>query len=107
MSLGDGSSLDVTGQGTVEMDMLLADGIRRECALKNVLYVPKLAYNLVSVSRAAEAGRMAHFDDSSCEFQNESGKSVALGNRHGSLYYLQMQLRRQTGKGSGTIALDT
>ncbi len=31
------------------MDMLLTDGIRRVCALKNVLYVPKLANCLVSV----------------------------------------------------------
>ena len=45
VTLGDGSSLDVVGEGTVDMDMLLNDGIRRGCALMNVLYVPSLAYN--------------------------------------------------------------
>ncbi len=62
------SSSDQVAQGTVDMDMLLTDGIRRVCALKNVLYVPKLAYSLVSVPRAAQTGKTAHFDDSTCEF---------------------------------------
>ena len=61
VTLGDGSALDVTG---VAMDMLLNDGSRRGCALKKVLYVPELAYNLVSVLRAAEAGKSVYFDDS-------------------------------------------
>ncbi len=87
VALGDGSSFDVAGEGTVDMDMLLTDGIGRVCAPKNVLYVPKLANCLVSVPRAAQAGKTAHFDDSTCEFQNEI---VALGIRHGSLYYLEI-----------------
>lgn len=84
VTLSDGNSLDVAGEGTVGMDMLLNDGKRRGCALKKVLYVPELAYNLVSVSRAAEAGKTVHFDDSGCEFRNESGEIIALGMRQGS-----------------------
>ena len=47
VTLGDRRTLKVAGEGTV--DMLLDDGTRRSCALKKVLYVPKLAYNLVSL----------------------------------------------------------
>ena len=86
VTLGGGSSLNVAGEGTVDMDMLLSDGTRRGCALNRVLYVPELAYNLVSVSRAAEAGKTAHFDDSGCEFRNEEGETIALGVRQGGLY---------------------
>ena len=77
VTLGDGSALDVTGVGTVAMDMLLNYGSRRGCALKKVLYVPELAYNLVSVLRAAEAGKSVYFDDSGCEFLNEASEKVA------------------------------
>ena len=97
VTLGDGSSLDVAGEGTVDMDMIMSDGSRRGCALKKVLYVPELAYNLVSVSRAAEAGKTAYFDDSGCEFLNEENETVALGVRQGSLYYLKFAIKSREG----------
>ena len=72
--LGDGCSLQTKGQGTVDLEMFLADGASRRCDLKNVLYVPELEYNLLSVSRAAEAGKTVKFNSSGCEFTNEHGE---------------------------------
>ena len=95
VTLGDGSTLEVAGEGTVDMCMLLHDGTRRSCALKKVLYVPKLAYNLVSVPRAGDAGKTVHFDDSSCEFRNEEDEIVAIGTREGCLYYLKCARKSQ------------
>ena len=63
VTLGDGSTLIVTGEGTVDMNMVLKEAITRECTLKKVLYVPKLAYNLVSVPRAVDAKKTVHFND--------------------------------------------
>ena len=97
VTLGDGTSLDVAGEGTVEMHMLLSDGSKRGCALKKVLYVPALAYNLVSISRAAEAGKFVCFNDSGCEFLNEASETIALGVRQGSLYYLKFAVKSQEG----------
>ena len=97
VTLGDGSTLDVTGEGTVDMDMLLSDGIRRKCTLKKVLYVPKLAYNLISVVRASDAEKTVHFDDSSCEFRNEKDEIIAIGAREGSLYHLRYANKSQEG----------
>ena len=93
--LGDGNSLKVAGEGTIDMDMLLDDGVTRGCALNRVLYVPELAYNLVSVSRAAESGKTVHFDDSGCEFRDQHGEVIALGARQGSLYYLKFARKSQ------------
>ena len=95
VTLGDGNSLDVAGEGTVYMDMVLSDGGRRRCALKKVLYVPKLAYNLISVSRAAQSGKSVIFDDSSCEFVNEAGETTAVGVRRGCLHYLCCAVKPQ------------
>ena len=65
VTLGDGSSLQVAGQGTILLNMILTDGTNRWCSLKGALHVPQLAYNLVSVSRATEAGKTVH---NNCEF---------------------------------------
>ena len=93
VTLGGESTLEVAGEGTVDVDMLLDDGTRRICALKKVFYVSKLAYNLVSVPRAGDAEKTVHFDDSSCEFRNEKGEIITVGACEGSLYYLKCTKR--------------
>ena len=47
------------------------------------------------MTRAAEAGKTVHFDDSGCEFRNESGQVIALGAKQGSLYYLKFTRKLQ------------
>ena len=64
MALGDCSSLQVDGQGTILLDLIL-NGINRRCALKGVLHVPELAHNLVSGSRATQARKTIHFYENS------------------------------------------
>ena len=93
VALGDGSTLDVKGEGTIDMEMILQDGTRRVCVLNNVLYVPNLAYNLVSVSRATDAGKTVDFDDSACEFRNEEDEVIAFGSRRGTLYFLKCTVK--------------
>ena len=82
--LGDGSSLEATGEGTVH-----ESGRRWRCRLNKVLYLPKLAYNLLSISRAAEAGNTIQFNASGCKFTNSDRQCIALGTRYGSLFYLR------------------
>ena len=97
LTLGDGSSLEVTGEGTVCIDMVLSDESERRCTLKRVLYIPKLAYNLVSVLRAAQMGKSVLFDDSTCEFVNEAGETFTISVRQGSLYYLKCTQKLREG----------
>ena len=54
VTLGDGHTLRATGKGTVPLMMNLPDGSCRKCCLFEVLFVPSLSYNLLSVSKAAE-----------------------------------------------------
>ena len=53
------------------------------------------SYNLVSVPRAVDAKKTVHFNDTSCEFWNESDEIMALGVREGSLYYLNCTMKSQ------------
>ena len=48
------------------------------------IYIPELAYDLISVGRAGYAEKMVHFDYSSCEFQNRD-EIITVGAREGSL----------------------
>ena len=61
VSLGDGHVLEATVEGTVPLEMVLPDGSKQKCNLKNVLLIPKLAYNLLSVSKSTKAGKTFEF----------------------------------------------
>ena len=60
-----------------------------------MLYVPKLSYNLPSVSKALEAGKSVMFDSSGCEILNGDNKVIAFATRVGNLYCLEFCRRTQ------------
>ena len=89
VTLGDGRSLKGTAEGTVKLETLLPDGGTRMCRLDNVLFVPKLSYSLLSVSKASSAGKTVKFDKSGCEILNEQKSLIAFATRAGNLYHLE------------------
>ena len=56
-----------------------------------MLYAPKLACNLLSVSKATETGKKVKFYSDDCEILDQDKKTVAVGVRKGNLYYLNCQ----------------
>ena len=70
--------------------MSLPDGSSRTCSLQQV---PQLTYNLISVSRATEAGKLVTFSRRGCEFSNDRGQTTAFATRQGSLYHLELYKR--------------
>ena len=56
VTVGDGRSLEAVGRGSVNLLMTLPSSATQKCKLRDVLFVPDLSYNLVSVSKASEAG---------------------------------------------------
>jgi len=56
VTLGDGNTVRATGKGTVPLMMNLPDSSCSKCCLLEVLFVPSLSYNLLSVSKVAEKG---------------------------------------------------
>jgi len=59
--LGDGHSLTATGRGKAVLEMVLPNGESKSCTLYDVLYVPKLAYKLISVTKAFQTGKVVKF----------------------------------------------
>ena len=87
VTLGDGSPLEGPAEGTVKLDMILPDGSTQNCKLKNVLYVPKLSYNLLSVSKASEARKTTKFGKCGCKILNQQRKVIAVSTKHENLFY--------------------
>ena len=84
-----------TSRGTVRLLMRLPGGKVKRCMLQDVLHVPDLSYNLVSVSKASEMGKVTEFDESDCRIRNSGGEVVAMATRCGSLYFLDCQACEQ------------
>ena len=120
VTLGDGHSLQATGQGTVSLHMNLPDGKTRRCKLLDVLYVPKLSYNRLSVSKATEAEKIAKFNETRWQIRNKEKELIALASKVGSLYYLECKesrkqptkhqqfgvVRKRARKDFGTVVMD-
>ena len=86
--LGDGRALTAVGRGEVVLDMFLPNGESRSCTLCDVLYVPQLSHNLISVAKATQTGKVVKFTKSACYMLNRKHQMVAKATKVGSLYQL-------------------
>lgn len=83
ISTADGSLVTVAGRGDVQISPFIV--------LKNVLHVPKLSANLVSIQRLANEFKCnVIFNHSSCVFQEQgTGKMIGRARARDGLYYLE------------------
>ena len=88
ITVGDGSSVEAVGRGTVELFMKVSDDEIQRCRLSEVLFVPHLSYNLLSVSRATKYGKFFEFGQSSWRVFDSSNKTIATATKSGNLYHL-------------------
>ena len=85
--LGDGRALMAVGRGEVVLDCLLPNGESKLCTLHDVLYVPKLAYNLLSVAKAYQKKKIVKFTKSACYVLNKNHKLIVKATKvHDVLY---------------------
>jgi hypothetical protein len=84
VTLGDGKTVEAHGKGNVMLQ--LHSGTVG--TLMDVLYVPKLSCNLLSVGAAADQKLTVEFNKENCRFKTEDGKTVATGRRINKMYKL-------------------
>ena len=89
--VGDGKSLSVCGKGDVIINLDSGMGRAKRCRVKNVLFVPNLPHNLLSVSKLSQCGKSVVFDNNMCKIVHEE-KTVAYGNKIGDLYVLAQKV---------------
>lgn len=77
--------MDVLGTGSGIIKFLDKNGTQVKIELENVLYIPVLEHNLISVSKLTNAGCKILFNKRECQIQLEE-KATILGTRCGDLY---------------------
>ena len=75
------------------LELTEVGGKASRCKLHEFLphEVPDLLYNLLSVSKAASAGKVVKFTETGCEILDSNKKVIAVATRVGSLYHLNCQ----------------
>ena len=106
VQVGDGAYVDALGRGEVKVDVILPDNNIKECTLKNVLLVPDLKFNLLSVPTAALSGVVTSFEADQCRFTKDS-VVMATGKRIGNLYYLHCAEKESEMKKESNPSLNT
>ena len=100
VGLPDGSSAIATKEGTVTLESNLC--------LKNVLYVPGLTCNLISVSQLTDHYNcFVQFTNGLCVIQDRTSRMlIGAGERRDGLYYFRGMSRVHAMKVNGVASLD-
>uniref|UniRef100_A0AAG5DG86 Retrovirus-related Pol polyprotein from transposon TNT 1-94 n=1 Tax=Anopheles atroparvus TaxID=41427 RepID=A0AAG5DG86_ANOAO len=87
VTLADGGKVEIQGIGNGKIVCLNHQGDQTVIDMNDVLYVPKLASSLISVSSLVKKGINVNFDENDCRITNLKGV-IAVANKHGNLYKL-------------------
>jgi transposase InsO family protein len=86
VTIADGKKIRVVGTGSVGLTGIDSTRIK----MVDVLYIPGLDRQLLSVSRLADRGVSVEFQQKSCTIWNKS-KAIALGKKVGKAYVLDCE----------------
>ena len=82
IQIGDGSEIKGEGIGNIPLETESS-----HVTLRDVLYVPNIGSNLLSVAKIVDHGHSLSFTPSECQIQNTEGR--VKGVREGNVYVLQ------------------
>ena len=85
--LGDDSAIQATGVGRISVNMH-ANGNSMPVVLQDILHVPELHGNLLSVSHFARHGAEVRFVGEGCSILDQLKHVACEGNLHGNLYLM-------------------
>lgn len=88
VSLGDGHSLSVKGKGNVHVKVCLPGNIEKSVKIHDVLHVPGLSYNLLSIPKVTNRRKVTVFNDNECKIYDMNDDLFAVGRKEGNLYFL-------------------
>ena len=86
ITVGDGRALTAVGKGAVVLNMELPNSESESCILHDVLYVPELSYNLVSVAKVSQKGKIGKFTSNACYILDKNHKMIAKAPKVEKLY---------------------
>ena len=101
LDLGADSSASIVDSGDVRLFLRQKNGTTSSCLIKSVLHVPKLLYQLLSVSSTVKTGFQICFNPQGVSLLRLSDASVvATGTLRNGLYTLDIDVTTTTSKSS-------
>lgn len=91
--LADGNKISAKSMGSCKLTVMAENGESKIICIKNVLFVPGLAGNLLSVSRIVDEGFLVSFNSGRCQISKD-GKVVITGERKGGLYCIKQVVQQ-------------
>jgi len=88
--LGDNSTVTANQRGTVYLYTKVEEKVIK-IKLHDVLYIPSMGHNLLSVPKASKLGNTIKFSDENCFIYNTKQKLVAKAPKIGNLFYLDFE----------------
>ena len=92
VQIGDGRVLKGVGTGCINIKTSLPNNEIKNICLQDVLHVPELSFNLISVSKASANGRRVIFTDDACRIFSSSNDLIGLGKKSNKLYFLECDI---------------
>lgn len=89
VGVANGEEMTAEGKGTIRTAFLNEKNEKSVVKIPNVLYIPGIGANLLSVRKLAERGLRVIFNDRTCEIITQKGAQVAFGDVSGKLYKLR------------------
>lgn len=90
VKVGNGEKIEIKGIGKIRLWAFNGEDFI-ETTLSNVLYVPKLKFNLFSAGCALDKGYSMTSDKDSCKFIDKAGKVKAIAERKGKLFIMSFK----------------
>ena len=94
--LGDGRALIAKHSGTVHLQVK-SGSLTRKCKLHNVLFVPELAYCLLSISKVTERGIEFKFNKRGCIVRDSNGRLITVASKSGHLFQVSVVESKNAG----------
>jgi transposase InsO family protein len=102
--LADGRVIPVMGRGRIDIDIVVA-GRSTHNILKDVLFVPDIAANLLSVAKMTEAGLQLSFHGQQCVIRSKQGTVIARAVKQDNRLYRISARARSAGEATSDSAL--
>ena len=84
IEIGDGSEIEAIGKGNITLET-----DKTSITLHDVLYVPNIGTNLLSVAKAVDHGHNLVFSPTGCQIQGTRTRARIDGVREGNIYLLR------------------
>lgn len=91
VSVADGNYMEAAGKGKVKLQLVNETGQRFDVIIDNVLFVPSIGVNLISVKRLTLQGLDVNFTKNVCVIRTAEGAQIGIGDNENGLYKLRAQ----------------